>query len=60
MVMAVVTADFTDNGVAYKKGQKITIPEAQYDEWVAKKWVSATGDPTAVADSWVGPSSDGE
>ena len=59
MVSAVVVADFTVNGVTYQKGQKITVPESQYNEWAAKNWVVPGGEPT-VTNDWVVPGSDGD
>lgn len=56
MVSAVVVTDFTVNGVTYRNGQKITISETQYFEWLAKNWVAQIVEP--VETDWCPPTSD--
>lgn len=56
MVSAVVVADFTVNGVTYRKGQQISISKDQYDEWRSKGWVGQI-DGSADPD-WCPPTSD--
>jgi hypothetical protein len=58
MVSAVVLKDFTVNGVVYQKGQTISIPKDQYDQWAVNSWVGPGSDPKTATSSWVGPGSD--
>jgi hypothetical protein len=59
VVSALVLTDFTADGVAYRKGQKITVPEEQYDQWSMKNLIGPTSDPTKVDADLIGPTSDG-
>ena len=59
MVNALVLADFSVNGVSYRKGQVITITKAEYDQWVQKSWIGPTSDPKTTA-AWIGPTTDGK
>jgi hypothetical protein len=60
VVSAVVLTDFTADGVAYHKGQQITVPKEQYDQWSGKNWIGPTDDPSTVGSTWIGPTGDGK
>jgi hypothetical protein len=57
MVSAVVLTDFTADGVTYTKGQTISIPKDQYDQWTVNKWVGPGSGSTTVTSNLVGPGS---
>jgi len=52
---AVVLTDFTVNGVTYQKGQQITVPDDQYDQWVGNNWIGPTSEPGTAKSNWIGP-----
>ena len=54
MVSAVVLTDFTADGVTYKKGQKISISEAEYAKWEKNNLVG----PGSATSNLVGPGSE--
>ncbi len=55
MVSAVVVAEFTENGVRYQKGQKISISQEQYNAWLARHLV---GQIDEVDPDWCDPGSE--
>jgi hypothetical protein len=57
MVSAVVLADFTANGVQYQKGQTISIPKDQYDQWAVENLVGPGSGSKTGTSNLVGPGS---
>ena len=58
MVDAKVLADFTDKGTQHRKGEQITISEAEYVRLAEEGVIGPTGDPKTVTNDVIGPTSD--